>query len=154
MSKSPDGKFEILYARTDDDSYMYSDTDEDWRVVSVATGDELEQFSGSSCSNSSGTSSSGTKSVSFNDAGDAVIATEYDGKATRFDLPASVRVVEKGRKIEITWRDGKIELRDRSPAIFISKYGQPFGGNLVDPPAKEAPAPTKKAAATKKKKKK
>lgn len=42
--RSPDGRFELVYHRKDDDSYFYSDTDESWYRASVETGDQLDSF--------------------------------------------------------------------------------------------------------------
>jgi len=135
-TKSPNGTFEIVELQHDDDSYMYSNTRHDWRVVSVVTGDQFAQFSGSSEANASGSSESGTVSVSFSDSGDAVIATDADGTTERVLLPASVRTVEGGKQIETVGHDGTIVREKRRPAIMWTKYGQVICHPLVDDPGK------------------
>lgn len=134
MSKSTDGKFEIVFDRHDDDSYLGSDTDYIWWIVSTDTGDQLAQFSGSSYQRADRTSRNGIQSVAFSPDSTAVLATDHSGAVTTFELPASARTIDAGRAIELVWRDGRAERRARKRVIAMTKYGQPIHHPLVDEP--------------------
>ena len=114
-------------------------------MVSVDTGDELAAFSGSDDQDASGSRSSGTTSVDLTPEGDAVIATDADGTKQRVELPASMRVVDHGKGVEIAWRDGRVERRERAPVFKVSKYGDVYRRPLVDPPESDAPGSAKAA---------
>jgi hypothetical protein len=128
-------KFEILCNTKDDDSYMYSDTDYSWFVVSKQTGDALVERSGHWYQRRSGDSTGGVSSMSFSEQGEAVVARGFDESIERIELPADVRVVADGASIELTWPDGRTETRKRNEALVGGKFGGVFSlKELVSPP--------------------
>lgn len=134
---SKDGKFRVLSLAKSDDSYMYSDTDYSYYVVSVATGDQLWSYFGSDYQNAKGSTRDGTESVTFTPEGDAFVVTGYDKSEKRVELPSSVRSIDGGRKIEITWRDGRLETRDRLAVTTATRWGIIQEFPLVDDPDKK-----------------
>lgn len=141
MSTSPDGRFEIIYYTHDDDSYFFSDTDYYWSVASVETGDELLAYSGYWNSRRDGDMKDGTESVEFAESCDAVVSTGFDGTVKRDELPASVELVDGGRAIRLTFRDGKTETRERRAVTIFTKYGQSISRRLVGEPKAPPEAP-------------
>ena len=134
MTKSADGRFEIIVHREDDDSYFYSDTDYSWYVRSVETGDELASFSGSSSSGRSGSDERGTRTVRFSESSDVVEATNVDGTINRIELPAGIDIVDGGRGVVLTYRDGRTDSRKRNRVVVTGKSGRPVFYPLVDDP--------------------
>jgi hypothetical protein len=148
--KSPNRRFELAEHSSSNDSYMYSETRTEWSVVSTETGDELASFSGWNDDGLNGPDRGGTSSVSFE--GSAfVVARRHEGEPERVELPAKVALADGGRAIELTFRDGRTERRERRRGLFISKYGDPcVVRELVGLPRSEGePEPEKKPAARK-----
>jgi len=129
---SPDGRFEIHTHRRDDDSYFYSDTDYSWWIAIVETGDEIAQFSGSSCDRRDGLHEDGVERVCFD--GGFVVATGYDGKVERVELPASWQVSDDGKRITLAYPDGRADTRERFPVIATGKFGDSFFLTRLAPP--------------------
>jgi hypothetical protein len=127
-------KFEIIYHTRDDDSYMYSDTDYSWFVKSMQTGDEIASYSGHWYQNSSGDSQGGVESVEFDDDGGTIVATQFDGKVERLELPENVELVDGGRQVLLSYKDGRTETRPRRAVILTTKFGQPIVHELIGKP--------------------
>ena len=121
---SPDGRFEIHSHRRDDDSYMYSDTDYDWWISCVESGDELASFSGSSYQRAGSSTEEGVRSVAFD--GDFVVGTRYDGQVERVELPARWQISADRSHITLSYRDGRAETRERRSVIATGKFGDAF----------------------------
>ena len=134
---SKDGTFRVVSFQKSDDSYMYSDTDYSYYVVFVATGDQLWSYFGSDYQNANGSKQDGTRSVDFTPEGDAFVVTGYDKSEERVELPSSVRMIDGGGKIEITWRDGRLETRDRNAVTTATRWGVIQEVPLVDDPDPE-----------------
>ena len=122
--RSPDGRFEMHTHRRDDESYFYCDTDYYWWIAVVETGDEIAQFSGSSFDRRGGLHEEGVERVSFD--GGFVIATGYDGKVERVELPVSWQVSDDGKRITLVYADGRAGTRERHPVIATGKFGDSF----------------------------
>ena len=84
--RSKDGRFELRYSRRDKDSYMDSETDEDWTLVDLANNRTVKEWWGSSTSDSRGTRTSGADAVKFSEDDEAVVVENYDGTTERFEL--------------------------------------------------------------------
>jgi hypothetical protein len=126
-------KYEVLVNARDDDSYMYSNTSYTYYVVSTDTGDELDQFSGSDDETAKGRSRKGVASVVID--GGQMVAKHYSGKLERRPLPTKIKIVDRGKQIELTWADGRVERRERNEALGFTARGQVFSMKpLVKPP--------------------
>jgi len=113
---------------------MYSDTDYSWYVLSVQTGDEILAFSGRWCQRAQEKGTEGVEAVCFDESGHEILATHFDGKKERVELPADVSLVDGGRAIQLTWRDGRVETRRRCAVTVFTKYGSPIAYPLVGDP--------------------
>lgn len=113
MSKTKDGRFELVSIIREDDADMFSNTCYEWRIRSVETGDELAAFSGFVGGGQPGTDEVGTASVAFTDDETAVVATNVDGELERVELPVRVETVDEGRGIRLTYRNGRSITRER-----------------------------------------
>jgi hypothetical protein len=126
--------YEILTHSRDDDSYMYSYSSFSFHVCSTEFGDELCDFSGSHDGDSSGWRKSGTQDVKIE--GNFVVATDAEGSERRVELPVQLALAEDGKKLQLTWADGRVELRDRNECLVFGKFGGVFSmKNLVGKPA-------------------
>ena len=136
---SPDGKFRIDSYRIDVKSkplhiftkyitqYLFS-------VSSIETGDELMLFSGSSHSWFAGKTESGVSAVFFSKTEDAVVVKRFRGGDEKIELPNHVDIIERGRKIRLTWLGGRNEERDRRRVEFSAANGKNFSRMLYGAP--------------------
>lgn len=106
----------------DDDSYLCSYSSFTFHVCSEEFGDEIESFSGSWDSDSSGDRRSGTQSVRIE--GQFAVARDADGSEQRVELPARLELVEGGHGLRLVYADGRSLTRRRTEALATAKYGQ------------------------------
>lgn len=135
MRVSPDNRFELHHYSHDDESYQYSYTTNYWFVRSVETGDELYQFEGTDNEDREGRSRDGTEAVSFSPDGSVLMVTNSDDTRIEYSLPQQIVCIEQGKRIRLTYADGKIEERDRKRMVHFTKYGQPTSYPIVDDPS-------------------
>ena len=126
--------YEILTHSRDDDSYMYSYSSFTFHVCSKEFGDEICDFSGSEDGDSAGWRKSGTQHVRIE--GHFAIAVDAEDKAERVELPVKLALSEYGKKLKLTYADGRVEFRVRKEALAFGKYGDVFPlKGLVGKPA-------------------
>ena len=123
-------QFEIIYRTRDDDSYFYSNTDYEWYIRSLETGDQVYSFFGSNQSDANGSYDSGVQSVSFE--GYEVVTKDAKGKVEKHPLPVKMEIIENGEKVKLTFADGTTEERDRKAVFYTLKFGQPVQLPLVN----------------------
>ncbi len=115
---------------------MTSITRSGWHVRSRETGDELAWFTGSHDSDSEGSRRSGTRSVTIDEAALTVTAPQAEGETKVLELPSAIEFLDEGKRIRLTYRDGRTEDRERSAVYIPTKYGDGTHMALKKDPAK------------------
>lgn len=123
---SNNGLYQVIKHRSDDDSYFYSYTSYSWYVISVETGDELMAFYGSDSSDSGGRVISGVQDVYFHDIENILIVEDEENKTQEIEMPVRIWLTDKDKTLNMEYKSGKIERRERREAIATTKYGQPL----------------------------
>ncbi len=93
------------------------------------------EYYGHSYGGRSGEDKEGVKNISFSETSEELIVNYFDGKIENIELPKEILIQDNRNSIRIIWADGMNEKRKRKPAIFTTKFGQPYSPRkLINPP--------------------